>query len=91
MTIHPYNSLEEWDTVRDSQVEKTFVIPQPETPEALEAIESYMELPNIRAVFIAMTDASRVLTGQHKPDFYNERDHLAIPAGRASPVDLRPR
>lgn len=73
MSIHPYASFDEWDEVHDRQTQATYVIPQPETADALEAIEAYMELDNIRAVFIAMTDASRVLTGSHRPDFYDER------------------
>jgi 4-hydroxy-2-oxoheptanedioate aldolase len=73
LTVHPYSSFDEWDDVRDAQNEVTYVIPQPETQAALDAIEQYMQMDEIRAVFIAMTDASRVLTGKHKPDFYDAR------------------
>jgi 4-hydroxy-2-oxoheptanedioate aldolase len=73
MTIHPYASFSDWDAVRESQNEQTYVIPQPETQDALDAIEDYMRLDEIRAVFIAMTDASRILTGSHRPDFYDQR------------------
>lgn len=73
LVIHPYSSFEEWDEVRDRQTEQTYVIPQPETQAALDAIEDYMKLDAIRAVFIAMTDASRILTNSHRPNFYDER------------------
>lgn len=73
MTIHPYNSFEEWESVHAEQTAQTYIIPQPETAAALDAIEDYMKMDHIRAVFIAMTDASRVLTGSHRPDFYDER------------------
>jgi 4-hydroxy-2-oxoheptanedioate aldolase len=73
LTIHPYSSFEEWDEVRDQQNTETYVIPHPETKEALDLIEDYMAIREIRAVFIAMTDASRVLTGNHRPDFYDEK------------------
>jgi 4-hydroxy-2-oxoheptanedioate aldolase len=73
ITVHPYSSFDEWDRVHERQAEQTYVIPQPETQEALDAIEDYMKLDGIRAVFIAMTDASRILTGRHKPDFYDAR------------------
>ena len=71
MTIHPYRSFDEWDTVHEKQVGETFVIPQPETKAGLEALEELIRNPDIRLVFIAMTDASRILTGSHRPDFYH--------------------
>ncbi len=48
-----------------------FLIPQPETPGALEDLEAIIAEPGIRIVFIAMTDASRVLTQSHTPDWYH--------------------
>jgi 2-keto-3-deoxy-L-rhamnonate aldolase RhmA len=59
--------------VHGQTVDQTWVIPQPETEQGLEDIGAMIETPGIKAVFIAMTDASRVLTGQHQPDFYDER------------------
>jgi 4-hydroxy-2-oxoheptanedioate aldolase len=73
LTIHPYSSFEEWTAVHDRTVEDTYVIPQPETRRALDDVEAMIRLPGIKAVFIAMTDASRVITGSHRPDFYDAR------------------
>ena len=71
MTIHPYRDFGEWDSVLEKQLGETYVIPQPETQDALDTLAEVMEHPSVRLVFIAMTDASRVLTGSHTPDFYN--------------------
>jgi 4-hydroxy-2-oxoheptanedioate aldolase len=73
LTIHPYSSFDEWGAVHDKTVEETYVIPQPETKQALDDIEEMIKTPGVKAVFIAMTDASRVLTDSHKPDFYDPR------------------
>lgn len=73
MTIHPYRDFGEWDSVLEQQVGDTYVIPQPETLDALDTLPELMALPEVRLVFIAMTDASRVLTGSHTPDFYNPK------------------
>ena len=74
INVHPYNDFSEWDTVLEEQLGQTYVIPQPETEEALETLPELMAHPDVRLVFIAMTDASRVLTGSHRPDF----DHPAL-------------
>lgn len=74
MTVHPYKSFDEWDSVLTEQLGQTFVIPQPETADALETLPAVMEHPDVKLVFIAMTDASRILTGKHTPDF----DHPAL-------------
>ena len=50
-----------------------FVIPQPETQGALDALEEVIADPEVKIVFIAMSDASRIITGAQEPDFYNER------------------
>jgi 4-hydroxy-2-oxoheptanedioate aldolase len=73
LTIHPYSSFDEWDEVHDRTVEETYVIPQPETRQALDDIERMIETPGVKAVFIAMTDASRVIADSHQPDFYDRR------------------
>jgi 4-hydroxy-2-oxoheptanedioate aldolase len=73
LTIHPYSDFGDWDRVHGEAVEETWVIPQPETNQLLEDIESMIKTPGVKAIFIGMTDASRVLTGQHQPDFYDER------------------
>ena len=72
LVIHPYNDFDDWNRVHEKQVGQTFVIPQPETKQALDDIETYIRDPGIKAVFIAMTDASRVITGSHRPDFYDD-------------------
>jgi 4-hydroxy-2-oxoheptanedioate aldolase len=73
LSIHPYSDFDEWSTVRDRQVDETYVIPQPETRQALDDIEDMIRMPGVKAVFIAMTDASRVITESHTPDFYDPR------------------
>jgi 4-hydroxy-2-oxoheptanedioate aldolase len=52
---------------------RAFVIPQPETLGALDSLEAVIADPEISIVFIAMSDASRILSGEEKPDFYNAR------------------
>lgn len=73
LTIHPYSSLEDWDRVQHEHMERTYVIPQPETEQGIADLEDCIRDPRIKAVLIPMTDASRVLTGQHRPDWYDER------------------
>lgn len=70
MTVHPYRSLDDWGTERPVG-QRTFVIPHAETVAALEALEETIRNPEIHIVFIAMTDASRVITKKERPDFYN--------------------
>jgi 4-hydroxy-2-oxoheptanedioate aldolase len=92
LTIHPYDSFEDWDAVHDQTVEETYVIPQPETKQALDDIETMIKTPGIKAVFIAMTDASRVITQSHRPDFYDPRlwDYVdrAVELGREHGVAI---
>ena len=52
---------------------RAYVIPQPETQGALDSLEEIIADPEIRIVFIAMSDASRIISGSEQPDFYNER------------------
>jgi 4-hydroxy-2-oxoheptanedioate aldolase len=73
ITIHPYRDFDDWDRGLEEKNRATFVIPQPETQGGLDALEELIRRPDISIVFIAMTDASRILTGRHRPDFYNER------------------
>jgi 4-hydroxy-2-oxoheptanedioate aldolase len=73
LNIHPYRSFDDWEGGLDRQAQQTFVIPQPETRGALDSLEEVIKDPDIRIVFIAMTDASRIITGSHRPDFYNQR------------------
>jgi 4-hydroxy-2-oxoheptanedioate aldolase len=52
---------------------RAFVIPQPETQEALDALDQVIADPEISVVFIGMSDASRIITGNEQPDFYNTK------------------
>jgi 4-hydroxy-2-oxoheptanedioate aldolase len=73
LTIHPYRGLGEWVPTLAKQNQQTFVIPQPETKGALDSLEEVIADPEIKVVFIAMTDASRIITGSHQPDFNNRQ------------------
>ena len=73
LSIHPYRSFDEWDRGLDRQAAFTYLIPQPETRGALDSLEEVIADPAVKVVFIAMTDASRIITGGHKPDWYNAR------------------
>lgn len=73
LIVHPYRDFEQWEGGLRRQAERTYVIPQPETLGALESLEETIKEPDIRIVFIAMTDASRVLTGSHRPDWHNAK------------------
>jgi len=70
LTIHPFKDLNEWGPVSDQQEHSTFIIPQPETRAGLDELAETMKLPGIKIVFIAMTDASRTLSGEQRPDWY---------------------
>jgi 4-hydroxy-2-oxoheptanedioate aldolase len=73
LSIHPYRSFDDWDRGLDRQAAFTHLIPQPETRGALDSLEEVIADPAVKVVFIAMTDASRIITGTHKPDWYNAR------------------
>jgi 4-hydroxy-2-oxoheptanedioate aldolase len=73
LTIHPYRDFDEWVPTLAAQNRQTFVIPQPETQGALDSLEDVIRDPEIKVVFIAMTDASRIITGSHRPDFNNAK------------------
>jgi 4-hydroxy-2-oxoheptanedioate aldolase len=73
ITIHPYRDIDDWDRGLEAKNKTTFVIPQPETQGGLDALEELIKRPDISIVFIAMTDASRIITGSHRPDFYNKK------------------
>ena len=73
LIIHPYNDFEDWVRVHEQQTSQRYLIPQPETAQGLEDLEAIIAEPGIKIFFIAMTDASRVITGSHKPDWYNAR------------------
>ncbi len=71
-SIHYFTSGE-WDKKIDEMAEGTFIIPQPESKGALEDLEATLAMEGIKMFFIAMTDASRVITGQKKPDWFHPK------------------
>lgn len=68
-TIHPFKSFDEWDKKIDTMAAGTFIIPHAESKGALEELEETLAMPEIKIFFIAMTDASKAITGQKKPDW----------------------
>jgi 2-keto-3-deoxy-L-rhamnonate aldolase RhmA len=72
LTIHPYRSFDDWGKERDAS-SKVFVIPQPESAGALESLDGAIQNPDIEVVFIATTDASRLITKSERPDFNDPR------------------
>jgi 4-hydroxy-2-oxoheptanedioate aldolase len=71
--IHPFNSFEEWEQGIGEMEKRTWIIPQPESEGALAEFHETMAVPGLAAFFIAMTDASRVLTKSRRPDWYNDK------------------
>lgn len=65
--LHPHSSEADWDT---REREPAFIIPHPETGEGLGQWRETLSLPNVRILYFPMTDASRALSGDHRPDFY---------------------
>lgn len=70
--VHPFNNSK-WDKQIDEMGDETFIIPQVETLKALDEMEETLALPGLRMFFFAMTDASRAVTGQKNPDWYNPK------------------
>lgn len=69
LTIHPFKGPGEWDD-RIGEIERdTYVIPSLESAGGLEAMEAIFSLPEVKIVRLAMTDASRVITGKQHPDW----------------------
>jgi 2-keto-3-deoxy-L-rhamnonate aldolase RhmA len=66
--------------------EATYIVPQPESRGAFEELEATLKLPGVKALFLAMTDASKELTNSARPDWYDERlwqyVHKAVALGR---------
>jgi 2-keto-3-deoxy-L-rhamnonate aldolase RhmA len=73
MHIHPFKSFDEWDSKIVDLEAGTYVIPQPESLGALAEVEETLALPHVKALFFAMTDASRELAGSNQPDWYSEK------------------
>lgn len=72
LTVHYFKDLN-WDTQIDRMTEQCYVIPHAESKGALDSLEETMALPDLKMFFLAMTDASKVLTGEKHPDFYNPK------------------
>lgn len=71
--VHPFSSFDEWGPGIEQMKGRTNVIPQPETQEGLDDLLECLDLPEIRMVFIAMTDASRIFSDTPAPNWYSER------------------
>lgn len=78
MIIHYYKDYDEWAPVHEQREKETYVMPLLESEEALGQIDDIMRLPGLKVLRVAMTDSSRVLTGNHKPDWYHPKlwEHL---------------
>jgi 4-hydroxy-2-oxoheptanedioate aldolase len=74
-TIHRFNDYEEWEPGTRDMVEGTYITPTLESADTLENWEEILDIPEVKILFFAMTDASKVLTDaeEGKPDWYNER------------------
>ena len=69
LVIHPFKGFGEWEPTISKMANETFIIPQPESKGGLEDLEETLAIEGVKAFFIGMTDASRVLTGGEKPDW----------------------
>lgn len=72
MWIHPFKSLDEWGTKTDQMSAGTYIIPHAESDGSLADLEATISLPGLKMFFIAMTDASRVITKSKVPDWHHE-------------------
>lgn len=71
--LHPFNSIEEWESRTKEMGEQTYVIPHAESRGALDTIEQTLKHPDVKAFFFATSDATRVLAGNAAPDWYDPR------------------
>ena len=67
--IHPFKGLHDWAAKTDEMAQSTYIIPQPESLGALDDLEEILAMPEIKMLFMASTDASRVITGAKNPDW----------------------
>ncbi len=65
----PFNKLEEWAAWSSEMGQKSRVIPHPETQRGLNELLETLDIPGIDIVVIAMSDATRILTGSKTPNF----------------------
>lgn len=86
MIIHYFKDYDEWTSKQEQRSKDTFVMPLIESEDALVQLDDIIRLPSVKVVRLAMTDASRVLTGSKTPDWYNpdlwERLDRAVALGR---------
>ncbi len=73
LIVHPFKNEEEWDTKINEMADESFIIPAAESKGALEDMEDVIAMPGIKVFMISMTDASRVITGENKPNFYHPK------------------
>lgn len=71
MWVSRFHGLEEWESGIDEMRRSAFIIPQAESEGALKDLLDTLDIPEVRIVFIAMTDAAMVLSGRNKPDFHH--------------------
>ncbi len=90
MWIHPFKSFDDWDRKIDKMGQETFIIPQAESSGALDALEETLSIPGLKMFFIAMTDASKVITRSARPDWHHpklwEYVNRAVEIGRKKGV-----
>jgi 4-hydroxy-2-oxoheptanedioate aldolase len=71
--IHQFKSLEEWEQKTDEIVGGNYVIPHAESEGALAELEETIALPGLKMFFIAMTDASKIITRSKTPDWHHKK------------------
>lgn len=69
--VHPFRNLGEWVSKTDQMVGDTYIIPHAESEGSLADLEATIPLPGLKMFFIAMTDASKVITKSKVPDWEN--------------------
>lgn len=67
--IHPFNNFDEWAAKTDKMEQATYIIPQPESVGALDELEEILSIPGIKMLFLASTDASKIIGGEKKPNW----------------------
>lgn len=72
LTIHPFDNFD-WEPTISKMSNEAYVIPTAESKGSLDELETIMGLPGLKGFFLSMTDASRVITGKEKPDWYNPK------------------
>jgi 4-hydroxy-2-oxoheptanedioate aldolase len=90
--IHPFKNLDEWGPVTEERAKETFIIPQIESKKGMEELEETLSIPGLKAYMIAMSDASREVTGSIAPDFYSpkiwEYLHKAVEIGKKKGIAI---